>query len=333
VPNLTTLGTCRPVGRLQTQGTLSTLSGLTNTQHMISTYFRTASPSMKIILTLLFCFSGLLLFMLIGMMVVFVSYGSGAMEYLSNPNPTIPDSIGALKILQICQAIGLFIVPGFILSLYFSSKPLNYLGFNRINFNLGFLTLLVIVFAFPAINLLASLNDLIPLPEWMKVMEEKAEVLTKAFLQVKSWEGLAVNVFMVAVLPAIGEELIFRGILQKLFAELTGKTIWGILISATLFSAMHLQFQGFIPRFALGVLFSYLFVWSGSLWLPVIAHFVNNLIAVIGFTMIYKGNLPAEAENVGGFSAMWPLGIIGFIAVFALLMKIKGEGLAISKIE
>lgn len=255
------------------------------------------------------------------------------MTYLSNPDPAIHESIVSLKILQICQGIGLFIVPGFLLALYFSSEPKKYLGFKKININLGFLTALTVVFAFPAINLLASLNEQIPLPEWMNGMEEKAQMLTKAFMQVNSFGGVLVNVFMIAILPAIGEELIFRGILQKLFAELTGKTFWGIIISATLFSAMHLQFQGFIPRFALGVLFGYLFVWSGSLWLPVIAHFINNSIAIIGYTLIYKGNLPAEAENVGGLTVLWPLGIISIISVLALLVKIKSEGLMIRKIE
>ena len=288
---------------------------------------------MKILLTLMFCLTGMLLFMLVGMIIVFVFYGSTAVTYLSNPNPAVHEAIASLKVLQICQAIGLFIFPGFILAKYFSTKPLNYLGFNKISVNLGFLTVLTILFAFPAINLLASLNEQINLPEWMTSMEEKAQLLTKAFMQVDNFGDVIVNIFMIAILPAIGEELIFRGILQKLFIELTGKVVWGIIISAALFSAMHLQFEGFIPRFALGVLLGYLFVWSGSIWLPIVAHFVNNSIAIIGYTLIDKGSLPAEAENVGGLSVMWPLGVISIIAVLALLWKIKGEGSMIDKIE
>jgi membrane protease YdiL (CAAX protease family) len=268
-----------------------------------------------------------------GMLIAFVFYGTNTMALIENPNPSIPDSIGALKIFQICQAIGLFIVPGFLLSAYFSSKPMEYLGFKKINIYVGFLSILTIIVAFPAINLLASINDFVPLPNWMSEMEEKAQMLTKAFMTVNGIGGVLVNVFMIAILPAIGEELIFRGILQKLFTELTGKTIWGIIISAALFSAMHLQFQGFIPRFALGILFSYLLLWTGSLWLPIIAHFINNLIAIIGYALIYKGTLPPETENFGGLAAMWPLGIISIIAVYGLLRVIKGEGLMIRKIE
>ena len=300
---------------------------------MISTYFRESSPAMKITLTLLFCLTGLLIFMIIGSVLVFSIYGSAAMSYLSNPNPSVPEAIAVLKVLQICQGIGLFILPGFVLAMYFSAKPLNYLGFNKINFNLGFLAALTIIVAFPAINLLASINEMVDIPQWMIDMEQKAQMLTKAFMTVNGFGGLLLNIFMIAVLPAIGEELIFRGILQRIFTEWTGKAIWGILISALLFSSMHMQFQGFLPRLALGVLFSYFYLWSGSLWLPIIAHFINNSIAIIGYTLIYKGSLPAEAENVGGLAVMWPLGLLSLSLVLILLWKIKGEGLRFSKIE
>ncbi len=271
--------------------------------------------------------------MLIGSIVIFSVYGSAALSYLSNPNPSVPEALAVLKILQICQGIGMFIAPGFILAMYFSEKPLKYLGLNRINLNLGLLGLLTIIVAFPAINLLASINEQVNMPQWMIDMEQKAQVLTKAFMTVNSIGGLLLNIFMIAVLPAIGEELIFRGILQRIFTDLTGKVVWGIVISAVLFSSMHMQFQGFLPRLALGVLFSYFYIWSGSLWLPIIAHFINNSIAIIGYTLIYKGNLPAEAENVGGLGVRWPLGIMSLALVLVLLWKIKGEGLRISKIE
>lgn len=281
----------------------------------------------------MFCVAGLLLFMMVGMLFAYLFYGANSMALLENPNPSIPYSIGALKIFQICQAIGLFIAPGFLVAAYFSAKPFDYLGFKKVNGYTAFLSILVIIAAFPAINLLSSLNDLVPLPQMMIEMEEKAQVLTKAFMQVNGIGGVMINVFMIAILPAVGEELIFRGILQKLFTELTGKALWGILISAALFSAMHLQFQGFIPRFALGVLFSYLLLWTGSLWLPIIAHFINNLIAIIGYALIYKGTIPPETESVGGLSLMWPLGIVSIIAICGLMRIIKGEGLMIGKIE
>jgi len=86
---------------------------------------------------------------------------------------------------------------------------------------------------------------------------------------------------MIAILPAIGEELLFRGVLQRIFANWTKNIHLGVWIAAILFSAMHMQFYGFLPRMMLGVLFGYLFVWSGSLLLPILCHFINNGSAVI----------------------------------------------------
>lgn len=267
--------------------------------------------------------------MVIGSIIVFSLYGSAALSYISSPNPSVPEALATLKILQICQGIGMFIVPGFILAKFFSAQPVQYLGLKKVNNNLVALSILTVIVAFPAINFLASLNELVPMPQWMIDMEEKAAVLTKAFMAVDSIGGLLLNIFMIAVLPAIGEELIFRGLFQRIFTDITGKIFWGVIISAILFSAMHMQFQGFLPRFALGVMLGYLYVWSGSIWLSIIAHFINNAIAIVGYALIYKGNIPAETENVGGLSVMWPLGLISVILVIILLLKIKSEGLRI----
>ena len=101
--------------------------------------------------------------------------------------------------------------------------------------------------------------------KWMKDAEESAAEITKAFLDVKTIPGLVFNVFMIAFLPAVGEELLFRGIIQRIFTDMTKSHHWGIWISAILFSAMHFQFYGFVPRVLLGALFGYLLVWSGSI--------------------------------------------------------------------
>ena len=95
---------------------------------------------------------------------------------------------------------------------------------------------------------------------------------------------------MVAVLPAIGEELLFRGMIQNLLGEITNRKHISVIITAFLFSAIHMQFFGFVPRFLLGMLLGFLFEWSGSLWWPVIAHFANNGSAVV-FTYLYKHNM------------------------------------------
>lgn len=117
--------------------------------------------------------------------------------------------------------------------------------------------------------------------DWMLRKELEVGNLTKQLLVMNSISVLLVNLLMFVVIPAFGEELIFRGCLQKIFKRLTGNYHIAIWITAIIFSAIHVQFYGFIPRMLLGALFGYLLVWSGSLWLPILAHFMNNAIAVI----------------------------------------------------
>jgi membrane protease YdiL (CAAX protease family) len=92
---------------------------------------------------------------------------------------------------------------------------------------------------------------------------------------------LLLNLLVIAIVPAIGEELLFRGYLQQSFSNWLSNPHVAIIVTAVLFSAIHLHFQAFLPRFILGVLLGYLFYWSGSLWLPILAHFANNAQAVI----------------------------------------------------
>jgi membrane protease YdiL (CAAX protease family) len=142
--------------------------------------------------------------------------------------------------------------------------------------------------AIPFMNAVTELNSALDLPVWLdaveqkiKLMEENAARLTELFLKSETYGQLAFNLLMIAVLPALGEEFLFRGVLQRLFTEWTKNKHVGILIGAFVFSFIHFQFYGFIPRFLLGLYFGYLLIWSSSIWVPVAAHFINNGVAVI----------------------------------------------------
>ena len=111
--------------------------------------------------------------------------------------------------------------------------------------------------------------------------EETALKVTKAMLDMDTTNELAIILFSVAILPAIAEELLFRGALQPMFAKWSGNIHVGIWVSAILFSAIHFQFFGFIPRVLLGAGFGYLVVASGSIWTAIACHFINNAIAVL----------------------------------------------------
>ena len=133
----------------------------------------------------------------------------------------------------------------------------------------------------PFIGLLLEWNMMIPFPDWLLSSDGKSEAIVEAFLKMSTYWDLLFTLLVVAVVPAIGEELLFRGYLQQSFSKWLSNPHVAIIVTAVLFSAIHLHFQGFFPRFILGVLLGYLFYWSGSLWLPILAHFTNNAQAVI----------------------------------------------------
>jgi membrane protease YdiL (CAAX protease family) len=158
----------------------------------------------------------------------------------------------------------------------------------------------------PVINFTAGLNSRLTLPEALGGLEDKIVslkdsyyYLTTLFLKARSPVDLTVNIFIMAILPALGEELLFRGIFQPLFAGLTRNIHWGIIITALLFSFFHFEFYGFLPRFLLGILFGYLFIWTSSIWIPVLAHFVNNGIIVMYFFFIQPGTGSSKLDELG----------------------------------
>ena len=226
----------------------------------------------------------------------------GLMQDLSNPH-----NIAILKFFQTVQSIGIFIVPPFIIAWLISNKPLAYLQVLKRPDFLSFLAVLgIIFFSNPLINWLNEINSKLSLPEWlnsvqlwMQNSEDQAGKITEAFLSGNTLSSLANNIILIGILPAVGEELLFRGIVQQLFKKMYGNAHVAIWISAALFSALHLQFFGFLPRLVLGAMFGYMLEWSGTLWLPIIAHFLNNTIAVIAYYLTHQGLLKTDLDKTG----------------------------------
>lgn len=220
---------------------------------------------------------------------------------------THPGIVGALRLLQCFAAMGTFIVPAFLAAFLFSPNVLPYLGLDKkITAPVAGLVFLLLLISIPFINWLSFINQGLQLPaslksveEWMKASEEQALRITRLLLGAATVTDLLSNLFVIALLPAIGEELFFRGMVQKQFEALTRHRTAAILLTALLFSALHMQFFGFLPRFLLGVLLGFLYAWSGSLWLPVLAHFVNNAGVVVLSWVIARNNSGVNPDMIG----------------------------------
>ena len=244
----------------------------------------------------------------------------------------------SLKWLQFVQTAATFLLPPVICAWMWDKdrKPMAWLKLDKgADGRIFLLAVAVMVCAIPGINLLADLNSRIRLPEslgfieqLLKQQEEAAALLTERFLQADNIWGLLVNIGLMALLPALAEELSFRGTLQQILsdspednrtAQSSALAIW---TTAIVFSAIHMQFYGFIPRMLMGAMFGYVFVWTGSLWVPVLMHFTNNCIAVLVYYLTDDGGQNSIADTFGSGDTWW-IGALSLVAVGCLLWLLR----------
>ncbi len=218
--------------------------------------------------------------------------------------------IAVLRLFQLASHLGLFIVP--VLSLFFvvrSFQP-DFLKLNtplRVQPTLQVMVLYIVFL--PLIQYLMEINQQMSFPEslrslelWMMEKEEMATQLTNSFLSSTTTTSLLANLLIMAVVPALGEELLFRGLLNHWFGKIIRNPHLNIILVSLLFSAIHLQFFGFIPRFALGMVLGYLTLWTQSLWYPILLHLLNNGVTVLVYYGVAKSGSGMNPEEVGNLS-------------------------------
>ena len=278
---------------------------------MITARYTTSPLITKLVLIFVVAFTGLLLSSVTILLCA---------NYLNN--------MVVMKWLQLIQTAFTFVLPAFLLA-HFVGQGVSYLKFTPIRSSLMWLgVILLMPLALPAVNWLKSLNDLVVLPHfmsgvelWMQQMEHQSELLTEKFLSVSSYSALALNLLVMAAIPALGEELFFRGILQTVLGEKLNRHL-AVWITAFIFSAIHLQFYGFLPRFLLGAALGYLFLFSGSIWASIVAHFINNALAVVLFFLTFNGYLTFDMDALGTQNTWW-LGFLSLTLVCLLFYRLN----------
>ena len=163
---------------------------------------------------------------------------------------------------------------------------------------------------------------------WALLKEKQLESLTLYLVSFENNFEYLIGIIAIAIIPGFCEEYFFRGVLQKNLKLLLKNAHIAILLSSLLFSAFHLQFYGFFPRFFLGVFFGYLFYWSGSLMYPVIAHALNNFLSLTVFYAASSGLFGEDIDISVNSSPEIPLALIAFsIIIFIFLVVILKEKL------
>jgi hypothetical protein len=240
-----------------------------------------------------------------------------------------PEYAGIVKGLLIVNAIGVFVLPALVFSYLADPHPLAYLGIRPPQKNSFLLIgLVTMIAAYFAVEMLASLNESIVyfLPkstqQWILKFETDADGQMKNILSMKTPADLLMTILLAGALPAISEELFFRGILQKLFIQICRAAWPGIIVTGIIFSAFHMQFMGFIPRMALGIILGALYWYSGSIYTSMLGHFIFNSIGVV---LIYYKVADLDSNTTSFTLAYVLIGLASLIIIIFLIKYLRKQ--------
>lgn len=211
-----------------------------------------------------------------------------------------------LLITSCVQNVLVFIFPSYILAKIEKHYALKSMGLLTIPSWVNILgTILIMILAIPALNQIIFWNQNMSLPNCMHSIEtifREWEInnnkISEILLSGKTPISFISSLLVIGIITPIGEELFFRAGLQRIFMPTLPKWI-AVWLTAFIFSSLHLQFFGFIPRLLLGAFFGYLYSWTHSIWTPIIAHAINNSIVVIVTYLVSLGYLSSDIDQFG----------------------------------
>lgn len=265
------------------------------------------------------------LFILLALIIIGLILGTVigfAYVFITKSNP---QDLNSLRFMQISSQLFTFVLPPIAYALLVKEQPVNALGLKNSKI-LWFLIGTAMIFAIMPLNsILAEWNAGLKLPEslsaleqMMKEMQDAASAMIEKFVSVDTIGGLMLNLFMIAGLAALGEELLFRSIIQTSLIKICKNAHVGILIASVIFSFIHFEFYGFVPRLILGMLLGYMFYFSGSIWIPMLMHFLNNGTVVLIYFLNNKGITNIDVDTFGQTSI--PILIVSIVVMIVLFL-------------
>ena len=248
--------------------------------------FENMSPALQLLLVVVVVgISTIVITLLSFLLAIPVVGGDGVVAALSSSGST-----GILRYLQIAQSFSVFVIPPLVVAFLLSKQPMEWLWFRKTDSRLIIISAVLFLVGIPLISFLAEFNSSMKFPaflqnieQWMRAAEKMNNDMVFRFLDTEQPLTILVNVLMIVLLPAFGEEMLFRGTLQPLFQKIFKNPHIAVWVTAFLFSAMHIQFLTFLPRFILGAMLGYLLVYGKSVWYPIVGHFIHNLTSLIVF--------------------------------------------------
>lgn len=214
--------------------------------------------------------------------------------------PLLDQIMLKLKLSQGIQTIGVFLMPSIIIIwILYRRKGVALMFTSKVYWRDFFDTAFLIVFSTTLMVLTARYSQMLPWPQYLIDSNAESEKISLLYLSGKLYSDLLLNILIICVIPAFCEEFFFRGFLQRIFMKWIRDPHLAIFLAAVIFSAFHFDAVMFFPRFLLGALLGYLFYWTGSLWVPMVGHFINNAQYVASsFILNRMGKTPSTNADV-----------------------------------
>lgn len=287
------------------------------------------SPYLQLLSLGLYAIAGVFVSSILALLVLYFMYG----EFMNSGwlLTTDPKFVSVNRVMISLQQVGLFLAPALFLALGEGKKTTVFYGFKQPKTTMVLLITGIMAVSMPVLEFSMQLNQKMILPEflkglehWMKTQEDAAMETTEALLKMDNISTYLLNIALIAVLPAVSEELMFRGAIQRSLGRMFNNPHVAIWVAAFVFSAIHIQFYGFLPRFLLGAGFGYIYLWTKSLWYSIFAHFLNNAYAVTAAWYMQKNNIPlSESDKTTHFQ--WYGYIISAILTFLIFKYFKNK--------
>jgi len=257
---------------------------------------------------------------------------TGLLTTLFADPESVPNGWISMMILQGTVHFFSYLLPSLLYWFYMEKKDLHDFNFRKKPApTVWFLAAIVVLVFIPVNSQFIQWNSNMVFPEswswlekWMREKEDQNAMLTQFMTNYQQIGQLIIALTVVVLLPALGEEVLFRGIIQRKLAQHWANVHIAIWVSAAIFSAIHFQFYGFLPRMILGALFGYLYYWSGRLSVAILAHFVNNGFVLI---MMFLYNIKVLDTNIEEVKIMPLTAILASIVLTAaILFEIRKSG-------
>lgn len=240
---------------------------------------------------------------------------------------------GTLLAMTMMQNVLVFIIPAMLVVRQSCPKPWHVMGLDVApDWRALLLVAVAYVVSIPVLNYTVHLNEAMHLPsslswleQMMRASEDAAQAVTRQLLENSTLPAMLLAVFAVGVMAGVGEEFFFRGAMLGMWRQNGAREHLSVWVVAIVFSAIHLQFYGFVPRMLIGVWLGYLFVWTRSLWVPIVAHALNNSMVVIFSWLTDTHRMTLDIDHVGvPTDGQWPwLALASALGWVALAMMAR----------